>query len=239
MARLQDIEKIIDNYEEKLRKEKPLKAYSHSNNSLELESVPYNKTDLKSFIIDFFKDNHGYNPKPCFARTIQTREGKEETTSRGQRRTAGDIFRFALRYYSDDITLYDVMEILYDLVQNEYKFQTPNSNSDYATLYMNICSTIYRRVFNLSPGYKGKYKFDSSNQYYTDTSTSSIRNEFHIFGSDYTLLFDTKEGKELVSSKRNEIVIPANMTSEELDRLVMEKLKKLKSPIKLDKVGYF
>lgn len=232
-ARLIEIEKIIDDYEKKLRKLDRVITEDSSGNEVNLN---LDTRSIKDFLKDFFYHNHVVvleTGKKTFHRTSQqkVKNGSIESTFSGQRRTTGDLFRLALKYYSDEVSLYEIMEALFyivnDRVNNRIYYKSNSSN--FGVMYMNVCSTIHRRVFNFKSGDYTNYKFNSSNEY--QTQTTNLEEEFNILGTDYNLLFDTKDGKELVEKKKNKstlFAIPNNLSQLDLDRLVEEKLKKLK-----------
>src|ERR1700748_539087 len=113
-ARLNEIEKIIDDYEKELRKLDKVTIIGSKNTEIKLE---LSTKSVKDFLIDFFYHNHlslADTGTWSFAHTIQQKVYKDnqERTTVNRRRTAGDLFRLALKYYSEDVTLYEVMEAL-------------------------------------------------------------------------------------------------------------------------------
>lgn len=229
---LKEIEKIVDDYEKALRKLDKVVTYNNRSGETDLNLIK-NK-GLVEFLKDFLYYNHllcydDSNSNSIFSHTRQIeRPGEKlaEICIRQARRSIGDLFRLALKYYSDRTTLYDTMEAMYTIVQAGERIKC-KSGSYSGVVYMNICHTIHRRVFNLDIGSSERlsYRFDSKNNDFT--STSYLDEEFNILGTDYDLLFNTIAGKSFLKGKRETGFTLQVSPQEELDRAVMEKLAKM------------
>lgn len=144
------------------------------------------------------------------------------------RRSIGDLFRITLAYYSKDITLFEVMEEMYNIVQQEIRINC-KTKSSYFTIYQSICTTIHRRVFNTYPGSsRTSYKFNKECNHYLQES--DLDEEFFILGQDYTTLFETEEGKTFMKNIKEKRKAPIRevVDLERLDELVFAKLKQMK-----------
>lgn len=236
----EQIIKIIDIEEARLRKlDLPITMGINSTKGLfEVNLNLNNREGLQRFLLDFFYWNNLFAYESSEFKKGIMAEGKYLVNTRqqkqfvsdvpyncptGARRSVGDLFRLAVKYYDKDVTLLETMKEMYKIVQEDITYNC-KSNSNYGTIYMQVCSTILRRVFCGQMGGRAGYKFDSDNQYHTQTS--NLNNEFSIYGTDYTLLFSTSEGKALVE---NRITPQFKMDPKDLDRLVMAKIAKLRS----------
>lgn len=231
---LKDIEKVVDDYEKVLRKQGYVTLYNVSNTEVDLK-LPKDK-GLEKFLKEFFYYNHleRYDVgTTSFTHSIQS-DSYAEKCIVNQRRSIGDLFRLARKYYSDTITLYDIMEAMYNLVQTNTVIRARKSTSYYGVIYCTICTTINRRVFNIymSQSSRLNYRLDSSSNEYKQTTYLS--KEFNILGEDYNTLFNTIAGKDFLKRKRESNFTLQVSLQEELDRAVMEKLDKMQSrPLEL------
>lgn len=226
---LKEIEKVVDDYEKQLKKQGYVTLYNVSNIEVDLK-LPKDK-GLEKFFKEFFYYNHleRYDVSTTsFTHSIQSNSYAEKCIV-NQRRSIGDLFRLARKYYSNNITLWDVMEAMYNLVQTNTVIRARKSNSYYGVIYCTICTTIHRRVFNiyLNQSSRSSYRLDSfSNEY---KQTTYLTKEFNILGEDYNTIFNTIAGKDFLKRKRESNFTLQVSPQEELDRAVMEKLSKMQS----------
>lgn len=199
------------------------------------------KKGIKEFLIDFFywhnkiNQYNGYkgqnDRRDKYKGTYQQKKSIKDSPYlcvAGTRRSIGDLFRIAIVYYSKDITLLEVMEAMYTIVQQELKVSCKET-TNYFTMYQSICSTIHKRVFTTYEGSsRTNYKFNSGCHGYTQTS--DLTEEFFILGVDYDLLFNTEEGKAFMTNIKEKRKAPIRevVDLERLDELVFAKLKQMK-----------
>lgn len=233
---LEEIEKVVDKYEKELRKLIRLITYKQGTGVTEEVKLDLRKDSLKNFFYDwlYYNDIEYYergSGLTSFTKTIQGSQSDHNGISALKtRRSIGDLFRLALSYYANSITLYEVMETMYKLSREATKI-TKSNDKYYGNVEMQICHTIKKRVFFSRYGgnLQSSYKFNSSNKFYAETI--DLDNEFNIYGEDYNKLFNTKEGKEFLKNKLSPAIIVKEEKKDkvDLDLLVLNKLKSLKS----------
>lgn len=223
---------VVENYEKKLRVQGALVAD---------KTIEIRKDTVKNFLIDFLYYNSvyisDYGSKP-FNNTNRVGGNKETKDSSycGARRSISDLFRLGLNYYGDYITLLEVMEGMYDICNNNVLIQNKDAaKRKYSyEVYNSICSTVYRRVFNLSAaGSNRTYRLNSS-------ASSSVQqpgsDEADIHLQDYITLFspESKRDRELAKKKKEDAERAAKAATikskfQDIDKAVEAKIKEMMS----------
>lgn len=145
--------KMIKN---KNTKEQHKDIFTLENKILSLNTIPIRlektlkkrKETPKEFLIKFFTDyNNEKNTIYCDTLIVQTATGK--------RRSLGDIFMI-MRYYYPDITLTEVLTLLYNTLPNYF-------GNGFRTSY---CNTIKKRVWYYNKGFaNGNYSPSTLDEY--------------------------------------------------------------------------
>lgn len=227
----EEIIKIVEDYEQKLRNLGPL---------ITKEDLNLSKKSIQEFLLDFFYYNHMSRNEssvknPIFTGTyIPDKNGKYISgsgyqCSPGRRRSIGDLFQLALGLYSTDITLMEVMESAMNIVDNIVPIKSKDGRYTYY-MYVTTCSTIHRRVFNVSSG--KNLGFNINNADYS-TETTINHDEFPIKLEDYITLANTGSFVSYRSQKESERNNkPASSKSskkelDDIDKLIAKKIAKL------------
>lgn len=210
----------VEIYETKLRKLTPLDTEP---------AIEFNTTSIESFLLDFFSKNYFGIGTQKFSGTKPVGDqyrrdyNDKHHSYRGARRSLSDLYRLSLTYIGSQVKLIEVMDALYNISNNNLLI-LGNSSEKYE-LYNGICSTVYRRVFNVcNTSSNRKSRLNTSNENYydvygTDEDPISIRTYDLVCGTE------GKKKREADSKKIEEVVVAKKIVdNSDIDKRVAEKI---------------
>jgi len=123
------------------------------------DPIELDKSSLYNFIVDFIKVNKKYTLFSCDIRDFSETYSIVDDDYRsglGRDRSIGDLFLIARENYDLDVTLLEVMKVMWDIVENKQSF------SENVYLAQLNCADINKKVFwlvSLSGAYPQPYSF--------------------------------------------------------------------------------
>ncbi len=171
--------------------------------------------------------DYGKNAFSSTDRIEGNRSSGKDKSYPGRRRSLGDIYKIALTHYDENVKLLDIMDALYTLANSSTVLENPydvDRRKYRYIVYCTICSTVYRRVFNVA----GIGTHQNYSLQYISSENNAGSDEANITKEDYATLFNPAVKKQ---KEREEAILAEQEKQRKLDeekRLQAEALKSKK-----------
>ena len=174
MRTKEELIEVVNKYEQEILVEPGVLHFEYN--------ADFDTSNLENFLLQVVRWNKGYDDKKL-GNTYTANEDYQCRTNAN--RSIGDLFLLARNYYSNTITLLEVMQAMYNLVEGDAKFAPGIYVISFICPDINkyVIYTEYRNISNPS---------DSENKYTTYKHTKNSytnKNEFDIQAEDYVTLF--------------------------------------------------